>query len=297
MNATKQGRGPIVSTTLSIIAFAGIMTSSLLALEEPGWYVFELEENVHLTGRLMKAEEDFYVLNFQGSVLQLARSKVLGLKKPSLPAGTKAEEGEAHSDSAARAEQVLDAIEALGSLSDGERDQAYGALGRDLEISRPFLHAALSHQKPRVRALAIKLLGEVGTAGEDLEPVTSRLSDSTPQVRLASIMAMRRLGPRGAPALVDHLQREAIPNNRKMAVQTLQFWNSRGAVGPLLELQAVEKDRGVRRCIEVALESLIGRRGRSPGAWEAHLKKMREAPTRPPQDDPETGEGAPRSGK
>jgi len=254
--------------------------------ESSAWYVAELEDGASLTGKLLSTGETSFVLQFQGEVLELAKSRLQYLRKATLPVKTESPRGETAADGEARAARVLEAIEALGSQDTVASDRAFGVLVKEIETARPLLHAALVHRSPQVRVFLTKLLGEAGTAEEDLESVSGRLSDAVPEVRLAAIMAIRKLGPRGGQALLDHLERESVPNNRKMAVKAFQVWNDRSAVDRLLRYQPHEKDPGVQRFLETALETLIGRRGRSPGAWAAHLQKMREEASASPKPSP-----------
>lgn len=295
---------------------AGLALPGFLSGEEPGWYRVQLEDGNFLTARLVGEEGEFYLLNFQGAVLRVEKKSVREMKKLSVtpgtespgtetpdkgsPKGPRAPAGAGGKDEkSARSEQLRDAVESLASSGTEGVERAYQALAKDFEVARPFLHAALSHQSPRVRTLATKLLGEMGSADEDLAPVAGRLSDSRPEVRLAATMAVRALGAKGLQALVEYLDRENVPNNRKMAVKTFQRWNDRRAVKPLVDRLSREKDKGVQGFIQVALESLTGQKlGRDPNAWAAYLneeERHRELDqlTQPPEIDVKIMEGPP----
>jgi len=287
--------------------------------EEPGWYRVQLADSTFLTARLLNEEGNYYVFSFEGAVLRVEKKNVRGMQRltgpeneaaaPKAPekgpskaprstkAGDKADKGKEVDQ--ARADQIRNAVESLGEA--GNVEKAYQSLSKDFEEARPFLHAALSHQSPRVRTLATKLLGEKGAADEDLVPVAGRLADPRPEVRLAATMAVRALGPKGLQALVEYLDKENVPNNRKMAVKTFQRWNDPRAVAPLVERLSREKDKGVQGFIEVALESLTGKKlGRDPQAWAAYLteeERHRELDklTEPPESEVKIMEGPPGS--
>jgi HEAT repeat protein len=128
----------------------------------------------------------------------------------------------------------------------------------------------------RARIFAVKILGERGNAKDDLAAVAAALRDRSPQVRLAAVMAVRKLGPAGFQPLVDQLAREAEPNNRKMAVKTLQEWRLKEAVPHLVKLLHKERDKGVKRFCVVALEALTGKKlGDDQAAWYGYLERLR----------------------
>lgn len=136
--------------------------------------------------------------------------------------------------------------------------------------SRPVLHAAAGASSARVRGLAIKLLGDQGNVDEDLDVVAKALDDKTSSVRMAAVMALRRLGKEGSPAIVRHLPRELEPNIRKMAVMNLKIWGDPDAIPVLARSLRKERDRGVRRHTVRALRSLSGKiYGDDTDAWVA----------------------------
>jgi hypothetical protein len=288
-----------VLRALVTMAALAVMVRAALAGEEPGWYRVELSSGSELTARLVMEDEEFYVLNFQGAVLRVEKSGVLKIERLSAPrAGPReadpAPEGRAGKappgpepvpgadregppqpgEGAENEEALRDAVEALASTDDEEVTRSYRLLARDFKAGSPFLRLALSHQSPRVRNLAVKLLGEQGTAKDDLAAVSGRLADDRPEVRLAAIMAVRALGAAGFSKMAECLESETVPNNRKMAVKTFQRWRDRRAVAPLVERLAHEPDGGVRGFIAVALESLTGQKlGQDPEAWAAYLSE------------------------
>ncbi|MBN1442702.1 MAG: HEAT repeat domain-containing protein, partial [Planctomycetes bacterium] len=119
--------------------------------------------------------------------------------------------------------------------------------------TRALLVQATTSPSSRLRAFALKILGENGSAEADLAAVSPCLKDRAVDVRLAAVMALQRLGQaspearaRGYPALEAYLAGETDVNNRKMAVKTIQRWEQREAIPFLVKLLKTEKDRGVR---------------------------------------------------
>lgn len=164
-----------------------------------------------------------------------------------------------------------EAIARLGSTS------RMPEIKRNMEVlrdgfpdSRPVLVAAAKRSTARVRALAIKLLGDHGNVEDDLDVVAGGLADEASSVRMAAVMALRRLGKDGAPAILGHLPREREPNIRKMAVTNLKAWGDPDAIPPLARSLRTERDRGVRKHTVRALRSLSGRiYGDDTDAWIA----------------------------
>jgi len=124
---------------------------------------------------------------------------------------------------------------------------------------RKVLHEGVQKGSVKVKAFALRILTEQGEAKEDLAIVKGVLADPDVRVRLAAIMAVRALGKEGLPALLDHLQGETNPNNRKMAIKTLQHWGDKGAIPPLARLLKREQDKGVRDFAVKALQRLSGK--------------------------------------
>ena len=89
-------------------------------------------------------------------------------------------------------------------------------------------------------------------------------------------MAIRRLGKAegGLAAILEYLPAETDPNNRKMAVKTLQEWRDPAALPVLAELLKSEKDKGVRNFLARALEVMTGENhGDDAEAWETCLER------------------------
>jgi HEAT repeats len=256
------------------------------AVAEPGWYRVDLEKGCGFTARLLGEEGAFYLLSYEGAVLRVEKGAVRRLARveaePEEPAGGEPPAGEEAGREPARREpasadrsleeSLRDAIETLASLDEAAVDRSYDLIAKEIATARPMVHLALSHRHPRVRALATKVLGEMGVPEKDLAAAAARLSDKKPEVRLAAVMAVRALGPAALPQLVECLAAETVPNNRKMAVKTLELWEDARAVAPLAGRLAQEEDEGVREFIACALESLTGQRlGADAEAWAAYL--------------------------
>ena len=58
--------------------------------------------------------------------------------------------------------------------------------------SRSFILKAMKSRSTKVRALAVKIVGEVGDPEADLEIAVQALTDPAPPVRLAAVMAIRK---------------------------------------------------------------------------------------------------------
>ncbi len=275
--------------------------ASLRGAESPGWYTVELKTGASLTAKLLSQDEDALVFSFQGNMIRLDRSDVRRLERTAAsslpteaavrstnvfpavgPAREKTEidaprPGQSPEDEE-RMEAILDAIEQLASSDDGAARQAYGRLQKEFALARPLLHIALRHQSPRVRSLAVKLLGEKGTAAEDLSVVSALLTDERAGVRLSAVMAVRTFGPDGFADLIRYIEKEKVPNNRKIAVKTFYRWKEKRALVPLAERLARESDDGVKNFIVDTLEGISGLKlGRDPVVWTAYLTQQEHA--------------------
>lgn len=159
--------------------------------------------------------------------------------------------------------EVAELVRASATLQDGLPD------------SRSVLHRCVERGSRQARGIALRILGEAGEASLDLEVAGKALRDPDAKVRLAAVLAVRRLGRLGFPLLVDYLPGELDVNNKKMAVQTLKEWRNDDAVPMLVGMLKEEKDKGVRNYIVSALEGLTKRRlGHDVQAWEEHVEAM-----------------------
>ncbi len=282
-----------------LIAFAIAIAGPTSGGEDPRWYLVEFSSGEHLSARFIAEEKDFYIFNFQGAPLVVAKSgilKLIPLSDPGAaasttsgfssapldrapaegPAGVPAKEasGSAVPRKGPSEDALRDTLEMLGSVDDRAVAAAYRSLTKSFSAARPLLHEAVRHQNPRVRTRSLKLLGECGTPGQDLKVVADLLSDAKAQVRLAAGKALRALGPEGLPGLLSYLPGEREPSNRKMAIQTLKEWRDRRAVAPLVGLLEREPDRGVRSFIVVALEALTRQKlGADVKAWQDYISR------------------------
>ncbi len=253
-----------------------------------GWYLFDLAQGDSITARLIEEQEDSYTLLYEGSILQVEKKDLKGMRSADSvggparppekwiagpPAGARvAGEG----PPADRQEQNLyrDAIQNLALSDDSRTGKAYLLLSTHLTDARPLLHQALRHPDPILRARVVKLFEEHGNAKDDLRGVADRLSDPDPMVRLSAVLAVRALGPEGFDALTAYIDTEPVANQRWMAVRALGQWRDRRAVKPLVARFALERDKDVRVLIERTLEGLTGQKlGRDPAAWNAWLEE------------------------
>ncbi len=273
----------------------------LRGAESPGWYTVELKTGASLTAKLLSQEKDSCVFSFQGTMMRLDRNDVRRLERvtsPSRPVEAPAP-STAHSSTVApvgkgteieapqpgqtaeneeRLEAILDSIERLASTEDDGARHAYVHLQKEFVLARPLLHVALRHQSPRVRSLVVKLLGEKGTAAEDLPAVSTLLSDERAAVRLSAVMAVRAFGPDGFADLMRYVETETVPNNRKIAVKTFYRWKEKRALVPLAMRLKSENDDGVRNFIVDTLEGISGLKlGRDPATWTAYLTQQEHA--------------------
>ena len=153
---------------------------------------------------------------------------------------------------------------------------AAAVLRKGFPSSRTALHEAATKGTAKVKAFAIRILGEEGEPEEDFEVVKAALDDADVKVRLAAVMALRRLGKgeAGLAALTAYLVREKEPNNRKMTITTFQDWREKGAMPALVSLLRAERDKGVRgfavRTLQVLSRETIGD---DVEAWEKYLER------------------------
>lgn len=141
--------------------------------------------------------------------------------------------------------------------------------------SRVVLHECARSRVAQARSFALRALGEKGDPEKDLPVAEAALRDPDKNVRFAAVMAIRSFGTAGLAKLLEYLPGETEPNNRKMAIKTLQHWGDKKAVPPLVRLLRNEKDRGVRNFIVTALEVLTRCRfGDDIEAWEAHAERL-----------------------
>jgi len=169
------------------------------------------------------------------------------------------------------AERFQSAVAVLDS-SDKTQDllEAMKTLREGFPASRSVLVESAKIGSIRVKCFAIQVLGEKGDAKNDLGVVVPALKDQTVKVRLTAVMALRRLGKEAYEHLTAYLPGEKDPNNRKMAVKTLQEWDAKESVPLLVRLLKKEKEQSVRNFIVRALEGLTKRkRGDDVAAWEA----------------------------
>ncbi|MGQ9589991.1 MAG: HEAT repeat domain-containing protein [Planctomycetota bacterium] len=197
---------------------------------------------------------------------------------PAAPAGEVA--GAPAGDAEPVDEALLEEYRAAARILEASTDaanllEALDALREGLPGSREVLHQLARSGVPQARCFALRALGEKGEAEKDLPVAEAALKDPDKRVRFAAGMAMRNLGPAGLEKLLEYLPGEPDPNNRKMAVKTLQHWGDKKAVPVLVRLLKDEKDRGVRNFLVTALEVLTKRRlGEDVEAWEAHVEGL-----------------------
>ncbi len=153
-----------------------------------------------------------------------------------------------------------EALDQLATADDVRAMKRYLKILSDgFPASRPVLvEAARRSSSPRLRALALKLLGDHGEAKTDLEVVAEGLRDRVSSVRMAAVMALRRLGEPAFQVTLRHLPREVEPNIRKMIVRNLKILGNPAAILPLARSLRNEKHRGVRKYTVRALRSLSG---------------------------------------
>lgn len=174
---------------------------------------------------------------------------------------------------------------------------AMATLREGYPSSRDVLLESMKSGSPKTLCFALQILGEKGQAKKDLSAVAERLKHKSAKVRLAAVMAIRRLGSAGYQDLVAYIPGENDANNRKMAIKTLQGWDATEAVPFLVSLLRKEKDKGVRNFLVTALEVLSRRKlGARQEAWDAHVESLasaEQAKALKSQGTPETKEKKP----
>jgi HEAT repeat protein len=175
----------------------------------------------------------------------------------------------------AEAESFQAAMKVIAtSMDTNDLVEAMAVLRKGYPQSRPVLVDAVEKGAVKTKTFAIQVLGEHGKAEVDMPIVVPTLKDSREKVRLAAVMAIRRLGKTGLKAMLEYLPREESANNRKMAIKTLQQWNDLSACPPLVRMLKTEKDEGVQSFIVTALEFMTRKKlGNDVGAWEAYIEQ------------------------
>ncbi len=158
------------------------------------------------------------------------------------------------------------------SVETKELLKAMEALRDAFPRSRDVLVECTENGSPKSMCFALQVLGEKGEAARDLKVVVKGLKSPKSKVRLAAVMAIRRLGMDGYKDLIAYLPRETEANNRKMAIKTLQHWNAKEAVPFLVTQLKGEKEKTVRNFLVTALEALSQKKlGDDQHAWEAYV--------------------------
>ena len=239
----------------------------------PGWYQLRLEPNRDMVLRIVDASEGSYSCLYQGFSMTVAKDRIVAMQSIS-----HSEKSPSGMDlSGAQHAKVLYAIDELAHPDFQVRRRAYSLLRKRFPACRPAVHLALTHLDRRVRALSVKLLGESGDATEDWTAAIGLLSDPDSRVRLASVMALRRMEPRDVEPLVEYLRSEPVANNRKMAVRNLERWKDPDAVKGLIGRLRAEEDHGVRVFVGRALKALTGQdHGDDTDAWETFLQTQKK---------------------
>ena len=254
--------------------------------EESGWYSFEFRTGGTLTARLSKVEGNSYFFLYQGTILRVEKEDLKGLRRVGSPEAPPSKDGPADPAApttdqrqpaagkgpAVAEEELREAIEQLALPDDPRSARSSKLLAANFSKARDLLHEALLHPNAIVRGRVVKLLGQSGSAREDLQAVAGRLNDPQPEVRLSAVMAVRTLGPDGAGALRLYLATETVPNNLKMAIKTLHIWKDVQSVAAMVACMERAKDQTVREFSERALAYLTGQDlGAEPAAWRAWL--------------------------
>ena len=188
-----------------------------------------------------------------------------------------ARKGSSGKDESARQEAFKAALKVI-EVSNVKNDilAAMETLRGGFPGSAPVLIEGVTRGNSRGQAFAIQVLGENGSAADHTKVLVPCLRSSSPRVRLAASMAIRRLGKGegGLAAILEYLPAETDANNRKMAVKTLQEWRDTAALPVLAELLKSEKDKGVRNFLSRALEVMTGEsHGDDAEAWQACLER------------------------
>src|SRR5262245_38810328 len=196
---------------------------------------------------------------------------------PSSPAHSVPKVGGSESQlpSLADLERFQTAFKVIDTSTDTqELVRAMDVIRQGLPGSRSVLHEQLSKGSLKQRCFALQVLGENGTAEDDLKVVAPALKDPRIPVRLAAVMALRKLGKEGGlKPLLAYLPGEEDANNRKMAIKTLQHWGDKGALPALVRILKGDQDAGVRNFALTALEFLTRKSfGKDVAAWEEYVE-------------------------
>ncbi len=260
-----------IQACLIIILSLAVPAESKFPFTGPGWYLLEFQEGQRLTLKVLGQEEGSFRCYYQGANFPVSNQQIKLLVRLS----------ELKRDAAAGSltpleeEKIREAIEALAAQEGGEAELAFELLRKEFASSRKILHEALAHRETQVRKLVVKLLGEEGNADDDLQPLIPLLKDSEDRVRLAAVMALRKLGPKALEAFLEYLRWEPVANHRKMAVKTLARWHQPEAVSPLVARLEEESDSGVKKFIAGALKTITRQDlGEDVEAWKGYLEEM-----------------------
>ncbi len=211
------------------------------------------------------------------AIFSVSGAALLGAEAPAKPpeAEPQAAAGDAEVD-----EELLEQYRAAARILETSTDfdnllEALEILREGFPESRVVLHECARSRVAQARSFALRALGEKGDPERDLPVAEAALKDPDKTVRFAAVMAIRNLGPAGLAKLLEYLPGETEPNNRKMAIKTLQHWGEKKSIPALVRLLRNEKDRGVRNFIVTALEVLTRCRfGDDIEAWEAHAERL-----------------------
>lgn len=205
----------------------------------------------------------------------MVRKHMILLGSILLPAAVQAQAPAASGQAAlADVERFRAAMKVIETSMDTQQlVKAMAVLREAYPRSRPVLVEAVEKGSVKKKAFAIQVLGEHGKAEDDMNVVVPALKDSREKVRLATVMAIRRLGKSGLKPMLEYLPREESANNRKMAIKTLQHWNDPAACPVLVRMLTTEKDEPVRNFIVTALEYMTRKKlGNDAAAWESYLE-------------------------
>jgi hypothetical protein len=212
-------------------------------------------------GRLMTAEE---AARPAAGEPQGARAEA-----PRAAPGAGAPEGSKRAEKAEAREKARlfrEAVEGLRSAGGVEEMTPHlETLGRGFPASRAVVVEAAGDRSSRVRAFAMKLLGEHGEGEKDLAVVARGLEDHGAAVRMAAVMALRRFGAAAWRPAAERLARETEPNIRKMLAKNLELAGDPGALPFLTRAIEREEHDGVRKFLAAAIAGL----GKKEGAKAA----------------------------
>jgi hypothetical protein len=253
-------------------AIAACLVCGGLSAGEAGWYRLKLDGSDPIEVRIVAVDGDAYSAMLDGHPLRIPERDVKSIEKmdrSSHSAGP--EPGSEAGDGA----EIREALQGLASSDAETLDRSRKLLSERISDCRPLLHAVLFHESLRVRCRALAILGESGTEKDDLQAVAGRLADGDAEVRRSALVAIRQLGPRGLPAVTRHLPGEKDASNRKVAVHTLIGWNDFRGAPALVDLLDREEDASVRGLTVAALQILTGGSlGEDAGAWRTWLDEQ-----------------------